>query len=52
MPLSTVVILSTIVAMFVAFILVVGVISTWLNISEAREQSSARRRNRADALNA
>ncbi len=43
MPLSTTIILGAIVAMFSIFILVVGVVSTWLNISEARENALARR---------
>jgi hypothetical protein len=49
MPLSTTVILFAIVAMFAAFIGVIGVVSTWTNLSEARESAAADRRKRSAA---
>ena len=49
MPLSTVIILSAIVAMFAAFIGAIGFVSIQFGLNEAREQAAARRRDRTSA---
>jgi hypothetical protein len=52
MPLSTVIILSVIVAMFAAFIGIIGFVSIQFALTDAREQAAARRREKADARTA
>jgi len=52
MPLSTVIILSAIVAMFVAFIAVIGFVSIEYGLTEAREDAAARRREKSAARTA
>lgn len=49
MPLTTVIILSTIVAMFAAFIGIIGFVSIQFGLDEAREQAAARRREKSAA---